>query len=398
MQANTDSDTAKSLHLLFVTVEDPYDPKSWSGTPFHMLQALQTQFARVTVLSSKKPKRSLISGVLRLLLGKDRYPLWMTRTALKDYARRLGNSIEKNRPDAVLCVSSQHLIYTSASGLPVFMVSDAPWMAYKVAYKDYDALPLLANRYAHLEAAAARKISGVIYPTPWACTEAMTRFGLGADKVDCIAFGANRFCVDTVKQVLSRIRHKATSPLNFLFIGKDWDRKGGPLAVRIVRELNRRGCNSLLVVIGCTPVIDPDDAPYVLVQGFLSPTKPEDVRSMQHAFEEAHFLLVPSHAECFGLVFAEAQSYGLPCISLTNQGIPGVVDSGVTGLLFEPGSAAEEIVDRVLELAQDSDAYKAMAIAARLKFESVLNWGAFSKYMHKKMAIACDSCTASNSV
>lgn len=379
----------KSLHLLLATVEDPSDPNSWSGTPFHMLRALEQRFEHVTVLSSRRPKRSLLSAALRLLLGKDRYPLWMTRTALKEYAARLERSIAQARPDAVLCISSQHLVHARASSLPVFMVSDAPWMAYKEAYRDYDPLPLLAPHYAQLEAAAARKISGVMYPTPWACAQARQRFDLAADKVECIALGANRFCADTPEQVLHRIGRKLPIPLNFLFIGKDWERKGGPLALDLVRQLNRRACPARLVIIGCTPDIDPDDAPHVLVQGFLSPAKPDDLRSMQRAFENAHFFLVPSRAECFGLVFAEAQSYGLPCIALTSQGIPGVVDSGVTGLLFEPGTPVSQMADQILALAQSGDTYQAMAIAARQKFDRELNWDAFGKRTHQKIEDAC---------
>jgi glycosyltransferase involved in cell wall biosynthesis len=385
---------AKSLHLLLATVEDPTDPKSWSGTPFHMLRALEQRFERVTVLSSRKPKRSLISAVLRLLMGRDRYPLWMTRTALRDYARKLDRLISQAQPDAVLCISSQHLIHAKASGLPVFMVSDSPWMAYKDAYKDYDPLPWLAGHYAAQEAAAARKITGVMYPTPWACNEAVKRFGLSADKVDRIALGANRYCTDTADQVLERIQHKAATPVSFLFIGKDWERKGGPTAVQIVRQLNQRGCACTLVIIGCTPDIAPEDTPHVRVQGFLSPSKPEDQRSMQAAFEDAHFFLVPSHAECFGLVFAEAQSYGLPCISLTSQGIPGVVDSGVTGLLFEPATTLSVMVDSVLALAQDIAAYQAMAKAARSKFDRELNWTAFGERTHQKIARACQTDSA----
>lgn len=392
----TDATTqVKTLHLLLATVEDPHDPKSWSGTPFHMRQALEQQFARVTVLSSRKPQRSLLGAALRLLLGRHRYPLWMTRTALKDYARRLDAAIALERPDAVLCISSQHLMHAKAYQIPTYMVSDAPWIAYKHAYKDYDALPLLAGRYAQQEAVAARNISGVIYPTPWACREAVQRFSLGADKVACIAFGANRFCTDSTEQVQDRINDKAGSPVNFLFVGKDWERKGGPLAVQIVRQLNLRGIPSRLAVIGCTPDIAAQDAPHVLVQGFLSPASPADQIHLQKAFEQAHFFLVPSLAECFGLVFAEAQSYGLPCISLTSQGIPGVVDSGITGLLFEPDTALPTMVQHIAALLQDRSAYARMAQAARQKFASELNWQTFGLRVHARVAQACADTAAS---
>ena len=394
-QPSTDStDAGRTLHLLLVTVEDPHDPRSWSGTPFHMRTALEQKFARVTVLSSRKPKRSLVNAALRMLLGKNRYPLWMTRAALKDYALRLDTAIARERPDAVLCLSSQHLVYAKATGVPTYMVSDAPWMAYKQAYKDYDALPLLATHFARLEAAAARRISGVVYPTPWACSEAVQRFDLPADRVDCIPFGANRYCAESSAQVLERLRHKSSACLDFLFVGKDWERKGGPLAVQIVRQLNQSGCPARLVIIGCTPVIDPQDAPHVLVQGFLSPASATDQQAMQAAYEQAHFFLVPSRAECFGLVFAEAQSYGLPCIALNSQGIPGVVDSGVTGLLFAADEALPVIVNQVRALAGNRAAYQAMATAARLKFDHVLNWSAFAMRTHHKLVDACNAAKA----
>ena len=377
------------LHLLLATVEDPHDPGSWSGTPFHMRQALEQRFARVTVLSSRRPRRSLLDAGLRLLLGRHRYPLWLTRTALRDYAKRLDAMVSQERPDAVLCISSQHLVHAGAMRVPTFMVSDAPWMAYKQAYSDYDALPLLAARYAAQEAAVARRISGVIYPTPWACREAAQRFALPTGAVDCIPFGANRCCALATGAVLERIEQKAGGPLQFLFVGKDWERKGGPLAMQIVRLLNQGGCPSRLVVIGCTPTVPAQDAPHVQVKGLLSPAKPAEQRALQAAYEEAHFFLVPSRAECFGLVFAEAQSYGLPCIALDSQGIPGVVDDGRTGLLFEPGTPVPAMVEKIARLAQDGNAYRTMARAARQKFDSALNWQAFGEQVHARIARAC---------
>jgi glycosyltransferase involved in cell wall biosynthesis len=387
---------SKSLHLLLATVEDPADPASWSGTPFHMRVALERQFEQVTVLSSPQPERHAGDAATRLLLGRSRYPLWMTRTALKAYARRLDHAIAQARPDAVLCISSQHLIYAKTHALPLFMVSDAPWMAYKEAYKAFDPLPLMARSYAALEARAARNTTGVVYPTPWACQEATARFGLDSGRVHCIALGANRFCASSDMQVFARIRQKPAGPWRFLFVGKDWQRKGGPLALHIVRQLNQQGLPSTLVVIGCTPEIETCDQAHVQVMGFMSPTNTADQQQMQGAFEEAHFFLVPSHAECYGLVFAEAQSYGLPCISLNSQGIPGVVEHGVSGLLFDATDTVADMVNPVLALAHNRKAYDAMATAARMKYSSQLNWDAFGQRIHHLVAQACESETTAH--
>lgn len=347
-----------------------------------MRKALETQWERVSVLSSPAPQRSVPSAAMRLLLGRKRYPLWMTGTALRAYAKRLEEAVAQQRPDAVLCISSQHLIYAKDLGVPVYMVSDAPWMAYKQAYQAYERLPVLAKTYAALEANAAKRSLGVVYPTPWACVEARTRFGMDASKIHLLPFGANSFCADTDEQVWTRIDERTLQSPKFLFIGKDWERKGGPLAVRVVQELNARGIRATLDIIGCQPQIDATSAAHVRLLGYLSPDKPDDRATMAQAFRNADFFLVPSYAECFGLVFAEAQSYGLPCISLTSQGIPGVVDDTVTGLLFAPTALAKQMAERTHTLLQDRAAYRQMALAARAKYSRELNWTSFGAGMH----------------
>jgi glycosyltransferase involved in cell wall biosynthesis len=73
---------------------------------------------------------------------------------------------------------------------------------------------------------------------------------------------------------------------------------------------------------------------------------------------------------------------------LTSHGIPGVVESGVTGLLFEPSADLQSIVDRVLQLIEDWTAYEAMAQAARRKYVQELNWDVFGARTHQLLDTA----------
>ncbi|MEW6753416.1 MAG: glycosyltransferase family 4 protein [Candidatus Latescibacterota bacterium] len=79
-------------------------------------------------------------------------------------------------------------------------------------------------------------------------------------------------------------------------------------------------------------------------------TPPDGVRFLGQQSREqlaalyrgARFTVVPSEwHEPFGLVAAEAMSHGLPVIAARSGGLPEVVEDGVSGLLFEPGNAAE---------------------------------------------------------
>ena len=374
------------MHLLFATAENAGEPQSWNGTPFNMLQALERNFERVTVLHSPRPRRSLWDAFLGLMLGPRRYPLWMTKTALRAYGRRLDRAIEDLQPDAVLCVSSQHLIYARAMQVPCFMISDAPWMAVREAYRAYEALPLPASRYAAQEAQAARKLSSVIYPTPWACREAVQRFQIAPDRCKRIPLGANHFSQRPDEQIDLAIQQRKLAPLQFLFIGKDWERKGGPLALQIVKALNHQGREAVLHIVGCTPTLAPEDRHSVRILGYLSPDDPEHVEQLEQAYAQADFFLLPSRAECFGLVFAEAQSYGLPCISLNHHGIPGVIDHNRTGLLFETDASAATIAQEITILVQDTLRYREMARAARRKFAEELNWDRFGRKIYVAIA------------
>lgn len=62
-------------------------------------------------------------------------------------------------------------------------------------------------------------------------------------------------------------------------------------------------------------------------------------------------LVLPSHAEPFGTVLAEAMAVGTPVVATRVGGLAEVVDDGVTGLLVEPGRPEElaAAVVRVLE-------------------------------------------------
>jgi len=72
-------------------------------------------------------------------------------------------------------------------------------------------------------------------------------------------------------------------------------------------------------------------------------------------YSAARVLVVPSvWFEVFGIVCAEAMGHRLPVIASRIGGLPEVLDDGVTGLLFEPGSS-EELAEKI-ELVWNDDA------------------------------------------
>jgi glycosyltransferase involved in cell wall biosynthesis len=264
-------------HLLLATLEDPYDPRSWSGTPYHIRLALQAKIERVSIIAKLKPRRTVSNAVLRVILGgtPPRYPLYLTPAAQRQFAAQTLHAIHEYRPDAVLAISSHNLVAMGVPPVPTFMVTDAPWLAWKETYQDYETLPLLGRRFARLEAQAAQRCTGLIFSSEWACAEAVRLYGVPRHKLHSIPLGASWTPDVATERLMEIIAARPDDKLDLLFVGKDWERKGGPLAIEIARHLKLRGVSKVrLHIVGCRPPLPADAAEFIECHGFLNAKKP----------------------------------------------------------------------------------------------------------------------------
>ena len=373
--------TRRLKHLLLATLEDPFNPRSWSGTPFNMRVALEAKVDKVSVLANLKPKRTFITAALRVLLGGNppRYPLFLTAPAQREFARQTLLAIEELKPDAVLTISSHNVVRMSRPPVPTFMVTDAPWLAWKETYREFDKMPLLGPRFARLEAAAAERYTGLIFSSDWAVAEAQRLYGVPREKLHSIPLGAIWTPDVSTPDLHAIIDSRPTDRLDLLYVGKDWERKGGPLALDIARGLRDGGVpNVTLHIVGCSPEIAPADRQIARLHGFLNVRIAEESARLKSLFMHSHFLVVPTRAECFGVVFAEAQAFGLPPVSRSVQALPSIVRDGITGILEPPDAPATAYCRRLVAILADRDRYRSMAYASREHFECKLTWERFA--------------------
>lgn len=369
-------------HLLLATLEDPYNPRSWSGTPFNMRMALEKRIEKLSIVSNLKPKRTPLNAALRILLGgkPPRYPLYLTAAAQEQFAKETLQAIERFRPDAMLTISSHCVVRMGVPPVPTFMFSDAPWISYKETYRDFEPTPLLGKRFARLEADAAKRYTGLIFSSDWAVDEAQRLYGVSRKKLHSIPLGATWIPDGDASELATTVEARPDDRLDLLYVGKDWERKGGPLAVQIAQGLRDSGvANVRLHIAGCQPEIPADAAALVQVYGFLDPKNPKDAAVLKSLFLRSHFLVVPTRAECFGLVFAEAQAFALPPVSRRVQAVPSIVLDGKTGILEDADAPASAYVKRIFAIVRDRVRYREMAYAARSQFESSLTWERFAE-------------------
>lgn len=387
---------ARSIkHLLLATVEDPYNRNSWSGITFALREALERNVERLSIFQPPRPSRNIKDVLLRQFYGggnAPRYPLWMTEATLRQSSRAVGAEIDRVRPDAVLSISSQCLGYLDRPDVPQYLFSDSPWLTWIEAYSEYEKMHVRAPQYAALEARTARRIDGLFFGSDWAVGEGIAKYGMSgedAQKIHCVQLGANWVPDVGRQELLQKIGARSKDRIDLLFIGVEWERKGGPLAVEVATLLRDAGQRVMLHVVGCRPELgssltEGEDA-IVTIHGRLDKNDPEQRAAMQRLFLESHLLIVPTRVECYGIVFAEAHAFGLPPVSRAVNSLPSIVLDGETGILLPADTPASAYAERIFALMRNREVYLAMTERVLARYDNVLNWDSAVQAMIRQM-------------
>lgn len=174
----------------------------------------------------------------------------------------------------------------------------------------------------------------------------------------------------------------------FLFVGGDFERKGGFEVVEAFARLAADLPHVQLLLVGSDPNRpNPDRLMHSWVatprrqrglelidelerSGRLVRLDWVEQQQLRHeVFPGADAFVMPTHAEGFGFTNVEAMSFGMPVITSTVGPAQEIVTDGSTGLLVAPGDV-DGLVVAMGRLAEDRDAAAAMGRAARADFEA----------------------------
>lgn len=133
--------------------------------------------------------------------------------------------------------------------------------------------------------------------------------------------------------------------LQFLFVGREWKRKGLDLAIDVVKEFRRTHQEAVLTVIGVTSDQLPttiNSLDWVRVMGWQT-----DIPWL-----DFDLLIHPARKEPFGMVVSEARNHGLPVLLSNNVGAQDLEFSETKTLDID--SAVSAWSDAAAQLIQQS--------------------------------------------
>jgi glycosyltransferase involved in cell wall biosynthesis len=157
-----------------------------------------------------------------------------------------------------------------------------------------------------------------------------------------------------------------------LFIAAEWERKGGDLAIEIVRRIAELGLDVRLTLVGAHP---PRHLLPSMVQGvgFLDKADPSATSLLADLLDQSHVLLLPSLSDCTPVVLSEAAAFGVPALTSAVGGIPSIIVQGKNGFCISTHTA-EEYVSAIERLGRNREAWAALASTSRSEYERRLNW------------------------
>ena len=327
------------MHEMFFLSSWPTLDNAWSGTPMGLYTALSKKINLRLLECHKEPGK--IKSILNLLS--------MDLTALPAFEKHL-NRVDI--PNGVpLFVFGEYLTRHLSStycyqDLSVDYLLRLRKQKHPAArYTLYKGTPTcIVNLKKHRAKKFYRNCAGIFTMSAWLRDDLINNSGIPAEKVHHVGGGSN---IDVTK-----IDCGKKCGNRFLFVGKYWDTKNGDLVVAAFDQL-------------CAT--HPEYKPQLYIAG--PSEKPECIKEQENivflgqlTFDEligyynlCDYYVMPSKHDAYGLVFAEALCFGLPCIGKNTCAMPEFIQDGKNGFLIQ-NDDTEELAAAMGKLLTDGKA------------------------------------------
>jgi glycosyltransferase involved in cell wall biosynthesis len=383
---------ARRLRAAYVTSGDPSDIRAWSGTFHYIAKALAAQPISLDYLGPLQARYEALfkvrEGSHRYLL-RHRHPRDREPFIARHYARQVASRLRPEH-DLVFAVGSIPISYLECEQ-PIVLWSDATFAQMVDFYPMYTNVSGETIRNGNaMEESALRRCRLLIYSSDWAAESAISDYGIDPARVAVVPLGSNMETELSRDEAEVAIAARANRTCRLLFIGVEWERKGGDRAVEIARELNAAGLETELDVVGSWPR-GGRLPPFVNRLGFVDKGSPEGRRALRELLLAAHFLLLPARADCSPVVLNEAAAHALPALATGVVGIPTIVREDVNGKLFTRDASAAEYCASVLELFSDTQRYRRLALSSLVEYQQRLNWRVAGATVHRLVEDALES-------
>ncbi len=366
------------LNLGFFSAKNYLDRRAFSGIVYKMHESLHS--VPVNLINLGNPQVPEVSGTPTKIWRKIRKTLRQEASAQNSLDLQFSQVIEKQLERSslngifapVACIEMQYL----KTDIPIIYASD---VTYKLLVETYN----LEHNQHHeqCERLAILRANKLVYPSQWAANSAIEDYGANPEKIEIVPFGAN---IDTIPDTQEILDKCSSRKCHLLFLGRDWERKGGKLAFDTLTSLLDMGVDAELLVVGCSPPAEYTHKRLRVIP-YLDKNVLQEREKFHHLLLESHFLIFPTRADCSPIVICEANAYGIPVMTTDVGGIPDIIKNGKNGFMLPLSASGQEYAQLIKANFSDPKQYQNLITFSRAEYEARLNWQKWAERMYEIM-------------
>ncbi|MBL7870854.1 MAG: glycosyltransferase family 4 protein [Cyclobacteriaceae bacterium] len=357
--------------IVFLSSKNPTSITDWSGIPYFMYQTLCKHY-QVIYLASPELKYAKLMGyyfniVINKLVGKKYlFDYGVILSCICGLINTLALRKVKNAR-FVFCPAGLSEVAFLKTKIPIVTCGDCSMLQLIDYYPSLQHVLIISKwEIAWIERRALKKATFNFFSSRWTTDFILDQYRI---RNTCsIPFGANL----TNPPTTLPLKELPSNECTILFVGVDWIRKGGDFALKIRAAIQHLGLNCKLVIIGSSP--GQSELSDEGIEVYRKIDKIVDRAMYEQKFKEAHFMILPTLADCTPIVISEAFAFGLPVVAADTGGISTMIEDGVNGFLLQervPMDHAKVIV----ETFKNPERYHAMSEASFKSFKTTFNWG-----------------------
>lgn len=356
------------MKIGFISNFEIDDKRAWSGTINFLYETLNEEYDIYPIIIKPNFIHRILRKIVKFVTRKGR-----TYTAIDQmfYRVQINKKIKK-------AISSDVDVFFAPAASTILGIASIPERC-KVIYLSDTTYHCMINyyyfnqdvndmnRYNSLEYNSLHRADYVIFSSEWAKNDAVDYYKVDKNKIYVLPFGANledRY-----------IEHDLHNIIKVLFVGVEWERKGTELAIKCIEYLNevQKKWKFELTIIGLDKPEKYNVGKEIKFLGRLNKDNLVEYNQMIKCYQESDIFLLPTKAECAGIVFSEAAMYGLPSFTHSTGGVMTYVEDRETGRGLKIGATPEKFAKEILDMLNDNK-YKEWSRNSRQKYEEELNW------------------------
>lgn len=186
---------------------------------------------------------------------------------------------------------------------------------YTKALRKTEVLNNEKRRWMAVEKSLYNAADGIFVPSGYIKDSLLNDYAIDSNKTHVIGYGSKYPIVNNIK----------TKRNNILFVGNDFERKGGLQLLDVFKALQKNIKDLEFTIVG--PRFNP--APNLAGINYLGQVSSAEELSI--IYSEATLFVLHPESEPFGLVFLEAMSHGIPCVGTELDAMPELIVSTGAG-------------------------------------------------------------------